>query len=250
MPSALIIDDEKRAINGLKLLLENHVPEVDPVYTALGSAKGIEQIKIRKPALVFLDVEMPGMTGFDILELLRGSPINVIFTTAYDHYAIKAIRFSAIDYLLKPIDVQELKAAVQRFLDLPQSNQTINPLIDNLVSNLRSIPQRKPRLAISTLGGLTFFDIDHIVRLEADNNYTVFHLEDGQRFISSKTLKEYDELLSEYQFIRVHQSHLINPDYIRAYTQKGILEMKTGDYVNVSRRKHPWVVERLKTLYQ
>ncbi|NND33599.1 MAG: response regulator transcription factor [Saprospiraceae bacterium] len=249
MISALIIDDEKRALNVLKMLIEQHLPEIKTVSTALGSAKGLEQIYARKPDLVFLDVEMPGMTGFEMLEALKDIRVNVIFTTAYDHYAIRAIRFSAIDYLLKPIDVQELKAAVHKFMQQPVSGDDLTPLMSNLMTNLISIQTHKPRLAISTTGGLSFFDIDEIVRCEADNNYTIFYLQEGARFLSSKTLKEYDELLSEYQFLRVHQSHLINPQYIKQYTQKGMIEMKDGSRVAVSRRKHHWVLEKLKSIY-
>ncbi|MCB0665729.1 MAG: response regulator transcription factor [Saprospiraceae bacterium] len=250
MFSALIIDDEKRALNGLKLLLETHIPEIRPIYTALGSSEGYSEIQKLHPDLVFLDVEMPGMTGFEMLEALRDTRINVIFTTAYDHYAIKAIRFSAIDYLLKPIDVQELKAAVNRYLHRPLPQEHLNPLIDNLVSNLKTRQFKKPRLAITTTGGLTFLDIDEIVHCEADNNYTIFHLSGGKRFISSKTLKEYDDLLSEYDFLRVHQSYLVNPVYIKEYSQKGNLELKEGRTVNVSRRKHHWLLDKLKSLYR
>lgn len=251
MYSALIIDDEKRAINGLKLLLETHIPEIKPIYTALGSMEGMEFLKRHRPDLIFLDVEMPGMTGFEMLEALKGSRVNVIFTTAYDHYAIRAIRFSAVDYLLKPIDVQELKTAVQRFINNPLSRDHLNPLIENLVANLKSqhYPQ-KPRLAISTTGGLKFFDIEEIVHCQADKNYTIFYLIDGTRYVSSKTLKEYDDLLSEYGFLRVHQSHLVNPSHIKEYTQKGLMEMKNRDVVHVSRRKHQWLIQKLKTLYQ
>ena len=250
MFSALIIDDEKRAINGLKLLLETHIPDIDPIYTALGSSEGFTQIQKLHPHLVFLDVEMPGMTGFEMLDALKDIRVNVIFTTAYDHYAIKAIRFSAIDYLLKPIDVQELKAAVNRFIQRPLSQDQLNPLIDNLVSNLRTRHLRKPRLAITTGNGLTFLDIDEIVNCQADNNYTIFHLCNGKRFVSSKTLKEFDELLAEYDFLRVHQSYLVNPVFIKEYSQKGILELKDSRIVNVSRRKHHWLLEKLKSMYR
>ena len=246
---ALIIDDEKRALNILKLLIEQHIPEIQSVYTALGSAAGLEQIHSREPDLVFLDVEMPGMTGFELLEALHDVEVNVIFTTAYDHYAIRAIRCSAIDYLLKPIDIQELKTAVHRAISRNASGGDLSPLMKNLIANFKTIHSHKPRLAIPTTGGLTFFDIDDIVRCESDNNYTTFFLMHGRKFVSSKTLKEYDELLTEYQFLRVHQSHLVNPAFIKEYTQKGMLEMTDGSRVPVSRRKHHWVNEKLKEMY-
>ncbi len=246
---ALIIDDEKRALNVLRLLIEQHIPEIDEVSTALGSVQGLEQVHALRPDLIFLDVEMPGMTGFELLEALQDIEVNVIFTTAYDHYAIRAIRCSAIDYLLKPIDIQELKAAVQRFSRQPLRSDEINPLMSNLISNLKTIHHQKPRLAIPTTGGLSFFDIDEIIRCEADNNYTTFYLSGGRRFVSSRTLKEYDELLSEYQFLRVHQSHLVNPAFIKEYTQKGMLAMTDKSFVPVSRRKHQWVHDKLKEMY-
>lgn len=249
MIKALIIDDERRALNVLKLLIERHLPEIQEVQTALGSAKGLAQIYAERPDLVFLDVEMPGMTGFELLEVVKDLAINVIFTTAYDQYAIRAIRFSAIDYLLKPIDLQELKSAVHKFLQRPHASEDLNPLLANLISNLKSTQAQKPRLAISTLGGLVFFDIEEIVRCQADNNYSIFHLLNGKKFVSAKSLKEYDELLSEYHFLRVHQSHLVNPVYIKAYTQKGLMELKDGSHVQVSRRKHQWVQQKLRSMY-
>jgi len=246
---ALIIDDEKRALNILKLLIEQHIPEIDSVHTALGSAIGLEQIHVQKPDLVFLDVEMPGMTGFELLEALHDVEVNVIFTTAYDHYAIRAIRCSAVDYLLKPIDIQELKTAVHRAIRQNASGHNLSPLMDNLIANFKAIQGHKPRLAIPTTGGLSFFDIDEIVRCESDNNYTTFYLINERKFVSSKTLKEYDEILSEYQFLRVHQSHLVNPKFIKEYTQKGMLQMTDGARVPVSRRKHHWVLEKLRQMY-
>lgn len=247
--TALIIDDEKRALNVLKLLIEQHIPEIDEVHTAHGAAEGLDQVHTRRPDLLFLDVEMPGMTGFELLEAVKDIPVNVIFTTAYDHYAIRAIRCSAIDYLLKPIDIQELKAAVHRFVQQPVSHDDLNPLMSNLIANLKSIHHQKPRLAIPSTGGLTFIDVDNILRCEADNNYTVFYLSGGKRFVSSRTLKEYDELLSEYQFLRIHQSHLVNPAFISQYTQKGMMEMTDGSFVPVARRKHHWVQDKLKAMY-
>ena len=251
MYKALIIDDEKRAINILRILLEKHVPEIGTIEVAHGALNGLQAFETTKPDLVFLDVEMPLMSGFEVLSNIRESHpgANVIFTTAYDHYAIRAIRFSAIDYLLKPIDIDELRAAVQRFLSTISEPQNPSDLIDNLLSNLKSIHIQKPRLAVPTQGGAVFFDIDEIVRCESQDNYTTFHLKDGQRFVASRTLKEYDSLLAEYQFLRVHQSHLVNPAYVKEYTQKGMIEMTDDSRVPVSRRKHHWVQATLREMY-
>lgn len=252
MYKILIIDDERRALNILKILIEKHLDDVGLVETALGPESGIQKFRSVHPDLVFLDIEMPGMTGFEYLQHIReiNPGINVIFTTAYDHYAIKAIRFSAIDYLLKPIDIEELKMAYHRFVTAQQSTQKdMDHLISNLMSNLQTIHIRKPRLAVATQGGAVFFDIDDIIRCEADNNYTVFYVDDAQKFVASRTLKEYDSLLHEYAFLRVHQSHLVNPAYIKEYTQKGMLELTDGSYVPVARRKHQWLHARLREMY-
>lgn len=247
---ALIIDDEKRAVNILRILIEQHIPEIDRVETAIGSLAGIEKIRAHHPDLIFLDVEMPEMTGFELLEELEGKDLNVIFTTAYDHYAIRAIRFSAIDYLLKPIDIQDLKNAFRNFMEKKErSAGDAGLLLKNLADNLRIAHTQKPRLAISAKGGAVFFDIDEIIRCEADNNYTIFYMQDGNRFISSKTLREYEDLLQDYQFIRTHQSHMINPAFVKAYTTKGMIELKDGSRIPVARRKHLWVQETLRKMY-
>ncbi|MDX1477275.1 MAG: LytTR family DNA-binding domain-containing protein [Saprospiraceae bacterium] len=249
---ALIIDDEKRAINILRLLIERHLPDITQIETALGAEAALSTMRQLSPDVLFLDIEMPVMTGFELLSEIRNDheEVGVIFTTAYDHYAIKAIRFSAIDYLLKPIDVQELKAAWERFLATRNTPGVVRQdLLTNLLSNLQSIHTRKPRLAVPTQGGAVFFDIDEITHCAADNNYTVFHLETGKRFVASKTLKDYDTLLGDYHFLRVHQSYLVNPAFIKQYTQKGLLELKDGTTIPVSRRKHHWVNHRLKEMY-
>jgi two-component system, LytTR family, response regulator len=252
MYNLLIIDDEKRALNVLRILIEKHLPGVATVETASGPEEGLIKFQQLAPDLIFLDVEMPGMTGFELLEEIRkiNTTTNVIFTTAYDQYAIRAIRFSAIDYLLKPIDVHELVNAYQRFVDYCNT-QFNNPdaLMSNLMSNLKSMHIQKPRLAVPSLGGAVFFDIDEIVRCKANDNYTEFYLADGQRYVASKPLKEYDALLHDYNFLRVHQSHLIDPVYIKQYTNKGMLELKDGTQIPVSRRKHHWLVGKLKAMY-
>lgn len=253
MTRTLIVDDEKRAINILRILIEKHLPAITQIETAQGAKEGLRIFGDSQFDLIFLDIEMPGMTGFELLAAMKETrpEIHVIFTTAYDHYAIKAIRFSAIDYLLKPIDVEELKAAYQRFEQVRnrKSEVTID-LMNNLILNLRNANVKKPRLAVATQGGAVFFDIEEIVRCEADNNYTIFYLDSGKKFVASKTLKEYDNMLQEYDFIRVHQSHLINPAYIKQYTTKGMIEMRDSTRVPVSRRKHHWVVEKLGEIYK
>src|SRR5439155_12170214 len=153
---ALIIDDEESTVNVLKLLLQKYVPEVNEIYTAIGASAGLQVIHQYKPNLLFLDIEMPLMNGFELLEKFPDHSFEVIFVTAYDHYAIKAIKYSALDYLLKPIDVEELKNAVQRFITKQQTGQSQKPLYENLLHNLKSERVSDYRLAVATTEG-TFF---------------------------------------------------------------------------------------------
>ncbi|MEO6166525.1 MAG: LytTR family DNA-binding domain-containing protein [Chitinophagales bacterium] len=253
MIKALIIDDEDSAVNVVKLLLNKYVPEIDSITTAVGSREGWLAIQNFKPDLVFLDIEMPMMSGFELLEKFPDYAFDVIFITAYDHYAIKAIRFSALDYLLKPIDADELRTAVQRFLARKtfsaEKKSTTNDhkaQYDNLLHNLKTEQPNDYRLAISTTVGTYFYQTDEIIRCEADGNYTKFFLINKKPVIASKTLKEFDEILSGQQFIRVHRAHLVNKKYIRSLTNDHELHLSDDSSVEVSRRR--W--EEVKRILQ
>lgn len=244
MIKALIIDDEVSAVNVVKLLLNKFVPEIDAVSTAVGSREGWQAIQEVKPDLVFLDIEMPMMSGFELLEKFPDYAFDVIFITAYDHYAIKAIRFSALDYLLKPIDADELRTAVQRFLARRVSSPEKKSFVkdhqakyNNLLHNLRTEQPGDYRLAIATTSGTHFYQPDEIVRCEADGNYTKFFLLNKKPVIASKTLKEFDEILSGQQFIRVHRAHLVNKRHIRSLTNDHELQLSDDSSVEVSRRR-------------
>lgn len=246
MIRALIIDDEESALNVIRLLLEKYVGEVTEIYTAKGSADGIYAINHHKPQLVFLDVEMPLMNGFQLLEKFPDHSFETIFITAYDHYAIKAIKYSALDYLLKPVDTEELQAAVQRFLQKQNSNRVQKKLYENLAYNL-NLPETSPdyRLALSTTDGTFFYYCNEIIRCEAVGNYTRFVLKDKRPLLTSHTLKEYDELLSEQNFLRVHRAHLINSGYISSFSKDHEIKMADGSVVPVSRRKWDVVKQKL-----
>lgn len=231
-------------MNVLKLLLQKHAPEINEVHTALGSPQGLVQLQQIQPQLVFLDIEMPLMNGFQLLEKFPQQNFEVIFVTAYDHYAIKAIKYSALDYLLKPVDTDELKAAVQRFMQKRNSTDS-QRLYENLLYNLKKKESEDYKLAIATSDGTFFFRPDEIIRCEAIGNYTKFFLQNSKSFISSRTLKDYDDLLAEKQFLRVHRSHLVNKKYINSYTGDRELKMKDGSSVEVSRRKWDEVKERI-----
>jgi two-component system, LytTR family, response regulator len=243
---ALIIDDEESAVNVVKLLLQKYVTEVNEVYTAIGASEGIEAINKYNPQLVFLDVEMPMLNGFQLLEKFPGHSFEIIFITAYDHYAIKAIKYSALDYLLKPIDTEELNAAVQRFLQKQNNNHNQKKLYENLAYNL-NLPETSLnyRLALTTTDGTFFYYCNEIIRCEAVGNYTRFVLKDKRPLLTSHTLKEYDELLCEQNFLRVHRAHLVNSGYISSFSKEHEIKMQDGSVVPISRRKLDIIKKKL-----
>lgn len=245
MIRALIIDDEDSTLNVVKLLLQKYINQITEIYTAKGSIEGINAINQHKPHLVFLDVEMPLLNGFQLLEQFPNHSFETIFITAYDHYAIKAIKYSALDYLLKPIDTEELQAAVQRFLQ-KQNNHQSQKLYENLAYNL-NLSETSPdyRLALSTTDGTFFYYCNEIIRCEAVGNYTRFVLKDKRPLLTSHTLKEYDELLSEQNFLRVHRAHLINSGYVSSFSKDHEIKMKDGSVIPVSRRKWDVIKQKL-----
>jgi len=241
----LIIDDEESAVNVVKLLLQKYVPEVNEIYTAIGAREGISAINKHKPQLIFLDIEMPLLNGFQLLEQFPGHSFEIIFMTAYDQYAIKAIRYSALDYLLKPVDTDELTAAISRFLDKQHTNNT-KKLYENLTYNI-NLPEKSSqyRLALTTTGGTFFYYCNEIIRCEAVGNYTRFVLKEKKPLVTSRTLKDYDDLLTEQNFLRVHRAHLVNVDYISSFSKEHEIKMQDGSVVPVSRRKWDYIKQRL-----
>jgi len=199
------------------------------------------------PHLLFLDIEMPYMSGFELLENFPPKTFQVIFVTAYDHYAIKAIKYSALDYLLKPIDIEELKQAVQRFLDTHNNSNSASskPLYDNLIYNLNQTQSKDYRLAISTTEGTSFYKADDIIRCEAVGNYTRFYIKEKKPLITSRTLKDYEDLLTDQKFLRVHRAHLINPRFVESYSRDHELKMIDGSTVQVSRRKWDVIKDKI-----
>jgi len=182
-------------------------------------------------------------TAFDLLEQINWTNFHIVFITAYDQYAIRAIRFSAIDYILKPVDPGQLIAAIERIKALaPETNQS-GERISNLIGNKREID----RIALPTLNGYNFVKLADIVRCEADNNYTLFYLAEGKKFLVTRTLKEYENLLSEKSFVRVHQSHLVNMNFVASYIKGdgGSVIMHDGSEVEVSRRKKEEFLRRM-----
>jgi len=237
MIKAIIIDDEVHCVDTLSILLDDFCPEVEVMEKCMSAKKGLEAIERHKPELVFLDIEMPIMNGFELLEQFKQIPFSVVFTTSYDQYAIKAIRFAAFDYLLKPVDIEELKAAVAKIQDVKQTQ--VKKQVELLRQNMQQPQLQLHKLAIPALEGLFFYDINEVVHLEANSNYTNIYFSNKTKIVASKTLKEFEELLPEEFFFRTHHSHIINLNYIKRYIKGdgGQIEMQNGNYVDVSRRK-------------
>lgn len=247
MIKVLIIDDEQKARNILDHYIVNFIPDITEIKQADSVDSALEILKGYDPGIVFLDVEMPNKNGFDFLIALKEPSFDVIFTTAYNQYAIQAIRFSALDYLLKPVDPDELKAAVGRHLEKKESALEKKQLFDNLVQNIDKKEIKDFRIAVPSNEGVYFFTIDEILRLEADRSYTHIHLVGKRPFIASKTLKHFEEMLDEFQFIRTHKSHLVNPRHItRVSNDNEFVLLTDGSKVEVSRRKKDDVLQQLK----
>lgn len=238
MIKALIVDDEPYCCETLCVLLERYCSNVSVIASCYNAMDALTVIKNQQPDLVFLDVEMPKMNGFEMLNAIPEKNFHIIFTTAYDQYAIKAIKFAAFDYLLKPVDIEELMQAVLKIKDKAthQTKQQIELLQQN---SMRFAKNQLNKLAIPTLEGLLFYDIKDIVHLEATSNYTIIYFTDNTKITASKTLKEFDELLPENIFFRTHHSHIINLTFIKRYIRGngGQIELKNGVVIEVSRRK-------------
>lgn len=236
--TAIIIDDEKNSRDSLLKKIAQHCDNIEVVALCENAEEGIRAIDSVKPGIVFLDVEMPRMNGFTMLQQLANRDFELIFTTAYDHYAIQAIRYSALDYLVKPIETADLVSAVNRAVEkrkAPVANQRIENLLHNLVQD----KNYRQRIAIPSLEGLQFIEQDDILYLEAKSNYTEIYLTERQKITVSKTLKDFEELLPTAVFIRIHHSHLINKHHVLKYIrgEGGQVVMRNGKTLDVARRK-------------
>jgi two-component system LytT family response regulator len=249
MIKAIIVDDEQRSRDALNGLIERYCPEVFIIAQANGCQDGIEKAQKFNPDLVFLDIQMPDGSGFNFLEAFEKFNFEVIFTTAHDQYAIKAIRYSALDYLLKPIDPDELKAAVRKFMQNQDKGQ-INNNIKVLLENLKNPSNESKKIILSTSEGMHIVSTDDIIRCESDDYYTKFFFLNATSILISKTLKQNEAILSDFNFIRPHKSHLINIKYIKSYLKVdgGYILMTDGSKIPVSRRKRESIVEILNHL--
>lgn len=234
---AIIIDDEAKGRLALRQKLADYCPEIEVVAEADNGPEGIFLIEHHHPQVIFLDIEMPRMNGFDMLNEIEDKNFHIIFTTAYDQYAIKAIRFAAFDYLLKPVDIDELRAAVAKIETA--KNTQVKKQVELLRQNMQQPKVQLHKLAIPAMDGLFFYDINEVVHLEANSNYTNIYFSNKTKMVASKTLKEFEELLPGEIFFRTHHSHIINLNYVKRYIKGdgGQIELQNGNYVDVSRRK-------------
>jgi two-component system LytT family response regulator len=237
MIKAILIDDEEHCRESLSIQLERYCPQVNLLARCASAAEGLKAVEKHSPDVVFLDVEMPRMNGFELLQQFLQIPFEVIFTTGYDAYAIKAIRFSALDYLLKPIDKDELIKAIDKVNAKPAT--TINQQFDILLEKLGDKPVKLQKIALPSMEGFELVQLEAILRCESDSNYTNVYLKNGRHILVSRTLKEIEELLDGHSFLRVHHSHLVNLNEIERYVrgEGGYLIMSDNASVNVSRSR-------------
>ena len=240
---AIIVDDEQHCIDALQTMLQKKCPGVNVVGRAKSVAEAKGLIDELQPDLVFLDVEMPYQNGFELLKLFEKVHFDVIFTTAYEQYALKAIKFNALDYLLKPFSIKELQDALEKCKEKKNNRGMketggVSPM-DVFLQNMKTLQQTHKKIALPTINGLVFMPVQNIVRCESTGDYTRIFFTDKKNLMVSRPLKEFEELLSDVDFFRVHNSHLINMQQMQSYIQGegGFALMSDGTQVEVSRRR-------------
>ncbi len=244
MIRGIIVEDEKHSRETLRGMLDRYCKNVEIVAETDSYRGGLKEIREHHPDVVFLDIQMPDGSGFRMLEELDEIDFEIIFTTAFDQFAIKAIKYSALDYLLKPIDPEELVRALKK-VETKLSNQKVNQNIQVLLDNIKARDADPHKIILSTSEKIHIIETDQIIRCESDNYYTNFFLSDGKKILVSKTLKENEQLLSDHNFIRPHKSHLVNVKYIKGFLKYdgGYIEMTDGSRIPVSRRKREKIIE-------
>lgn len=249
MITAVLVDDERINIDNLKALLARHCENIEVVATAMNADEAKEHILKLAPDVVFLDIDMPGKNGFDLLRSIEDPGFDVVFVTAYDAYGIMAVKFSALEYLLKPINIAELKNTVDKIAQSVNAKRH-HLRLNNLFKLLdRKLPDEQQKIALPTLKETYLVPVKDIVRCSSSNNYTTFFLTNGTEYLISKPLYEYDELLSPYGFIRCHQSHLVNKTHVTSILNEdsGYLVMDYGSQkVPISKQKKTSVKTLLK----
>ncbi|ELR71317.1 response regulator [Fulvivirga imtechensis AK7] len=245
----VIVEDEKHSRETLKNLLMEFCENIDIVGFGGTVSEAVETIRKSFPDLVFMDIELQTGTGFDVLKELENLNFEVIFTTAFEHYAIKAIKFSSIDYLLKPIDIEELQNAVEKARERKDIKERTQQL-QLLMKNIGNIPSDKKKICLATSGGLEFINLQDIIFCEADGSYTNFYIAPDKRLTVSKNLKEYEYLLVDHNFMRVHNSYLINLFEVKRFVKSdgGYILMNNEKQVSISQNKREEFLERMTML--
>lgn len=250
MITAVLIDDDVNLRDGMKGILAIYAPDISIIGEADSVETGVEVMTKLSPQVVFLDIQMTDGTGFDVLEKIseiHGKVTsNIVFITAYEHFAIKAFRFSALDFLLKPVNPDELEKVIDKIRSILEKDNDYSH-IDLLLENIRKEADNFKRIALSNSDGMHLIDISDIIRCESDDNYTNFFIKNRKPILISKTLKEYEEMLTEHDFVRIHQSHLINLAYVKSYVKKdnGFVIMSDDCQLPISQRKREQLNEIL-----
>jgi two-component system LytT family response regulator len=246
--NSIIIDDEVNNVENLCFLLNKYCREVKVIASAYSADDGKKLIEQYQPELIFLDIQMPVKSGFDMLKSIQQINFEIIFITAYDKYGIQAIKFSALDYLLKPVNIEELKQAVSKAQEKISSKHK-NANIENLLEYIKGNKQ-KPKIALPTFTETRYVKVDDIIRCEAYDNYTTFHILNGEKVLVCKTLKEFTELLTPHGFVRTHQSHLVNVQFVKSLLKEdaGVLLLNNSEKIPISRQNKEKVKEMLNNL--
>lgn len=246
MIHSVIVDDEAKSRESLAILLKDFCDNVQVMAMCQNVDQGLKAIKEYKPDVVFLDIQMQRETGFDLLTRSEPVDFDVVFTTAHSEYAIKAFKFSAIDYLLKPINIEELKESLRRLEK--KRGESLSSRLEQLIKNMKTPDARNFKLALPTLEGLVFVRTEDIIYCEASGNYTNIFTRDGRKHVVSRTLGDYEELLTDYQFFRIHHSYLINLGSIKKYIrgEGGQVVMVNEVSLDVSRRRKEAFLSKFK----
>ena len=234
-----ILDDEMHCIESLALDLESLHKNINIVYKCNKPEEALAKLPDMEIDILFLDVEMPGMNGFEFLEHMATIPFSVIFTTAYSKYAVKAFKYHAFNYLMKPIDDKDLAEAIQLWEDEKAKSYDQVNHIKGLLAQMKDDGVLKSKIAVPVYDGYEFLEVDDIIYCQSDNNYTTFFMKGESKILISKTLKEVEKILDKYKFLRIHQSYLINPKYLKKYLRNdgGYVVMENGATIRVSNQK-------------
>lgn len=244
---AILIDDEEKALKSLQIKVNRFFPEIEIVATSQRPLEAIELIKTQKPELVFLDIEMPQLNGFDILQKFENPNFEIIFVTAYNDYAIEAIQSCAIGYVVKPIDNDDLKTAIENAI----KNITLkNALAKNstLIENLKNAPTGDCKIIIPSQKGLDFIKINDIIRCEGESGYTRIILNNGKAILSSYSIGKFVKMLENKNFLQAHRSHLVNLKFVSGYLNEGYISMENGDSLPISKNKRQEFIEKMSRL--